>query len=1392
MKRILVLASHLALGCFPTVAASMSSTTLHVPGSYSTRARSVDGGNVVGWYENATGPAHGFLYDGTSYTTIDVPGAAWTHIYGIDGSNMVGYYEDSSAMRHGFLFDGADWTTLDFPGADKTGAYAIEGTNIVGVYYASGTDHGFLYDGTTWTALDYPEAMLTYAMGISGSTVVGLYLDDTMTEHGFMYDGATWTSLDFPGAYGTGAVGVSGGKIVGYYRGPSGLAHSFLYDGATWTPLDDMPGSNETVATDTDCGRLAAGFFNYDPTRSHVSYGLSEPKTGQFSGFVMMLVEPVASSVSIYDYCDVLPDEYMSCCTYDYGAPCGVAQAGTTWIGYTPSGSGLWKIGAPGYWDFDDRGGRGCPIEDGVQEYIKNGSYAQGWTSEDVLAQKGLWWHAEDYAGVDLACSVNPITGSYSAWCGKYTAIPGECFSAAPGYGHDWSQWLCRTVTLDSATPSLAYDFNGDTQPGFDYCYVIIDEAYSDSCGWVDDSADTLRCYDGCNPSGSESINLSCWDDGSDCDILAFDSDYSGDSVKVCFVVVTDGTWDDEDGMYDTCDGAFTVDNIVIDVTPSSGGTITTDFETGTLEGWTACGGWSSGDYVAVRDVNSFINNSACEFGYCDMTGCVLTFYNPMITGQYGNGGHYAGRSFQMAWSPTIDMTSYGPRGYVLSCDCYSDLPIENGIFYRLFVSYVQDPAHPAGAWSPALSDDYAYYAPTPRCAPKEWSFSQYVPADADSIRIGIGVWNGCDARKVACTNGNESPIFDNVRVGVYDLAAPMAALREVDNYTDAFPEGESAAETNTALIDVANNTSRTGAFIRLGDSLVVHMEEPSACAELCFKIVPGPGTNLSDPFFTTWFPGDWDACTMSDVHCARMDTAFLAGNGIPGSQNEYQVPFEGRYASMFHEEDARYSTVGGEGVEMLPDSLFTPGTTIYYLIRTSYLPCTGPYNYLPFGADPNDVSTMYEVNVLPDFCKDPLSCLLYVDYCNSGAQVPIENALALLGRTWDRFDLRGAGAHEGNGIGNRKLGPGKYRLMGPPHTGLSRGPIGPSLQHLAQYKAMLLSTGNSGTGVVISDGGTGTPGDPTNDVGFMEDWINEGTYKGLWLNGTNIATDFATATWGPKPGFLQHVLATQLVSSSYREASGHPITEGCRVLKTRSGEMGIQNTYSVRDSMRLTCSSCPTASNNDCLFVCPGELGVKNLSAMYDMSGLYASVDHIFKAPNAPYDTVRTKIDGFSVHNLRNLSPPCGNVDNIGIALWIRDVLGGNNNKGYFYDAAYSVQYCPSVGVEDPILDAPGGPLDPGRRYVDALFQNYPNPFRRLSGTTIHYTVKKASKVEIRIFDVAGRLVRSMTESAELGDNYVTWDGKTSNDREVASGVYFYELKTGGFRGHKKMLVLN
>jgi hypothetical protein len=198
-----------------------------------------------------------------------------------------------------------------------------------------------------------------------------------------------------------------------------------------------------------------------------------------------------------------------------------------------------------------------------------------------------------------------------------------------------------------------------------------------------------------------------------------------------------------------------------------------------------------------------------------------------------------------------------------------------------------------------------------------------------------------------------------------------------------------------------------------------------------------------------------------------------------------------------------------------------------------------------------------------------------------------------------------------------------------------------------------------------------------------------------------------------------------------------------------------------------------------------------------YPPTGLAASIYNKFPALNSPFDSVATIIDGFSLHAVR-LCVDCSNCTAYGtdyepgVALMIRDRLGDDQgNACPFYDQDGAVQYC-SPEFPDQVTATTGVEGRGPRTYANALFQNYPNPFRGVSGTTIHYSVAKAGKVEVRVFDVAGRLVNTIVDRAKPGENFVVWDGKASDGRTVASGVYFYQVKTDQFSAQKKMMLVN
>lgn len=129
------------------------------------------------------------------------------------------------------------------------------------------------------------------------------------------------------------------------------------------------------------------------------------------------------------------------------------------------------------------------------------------------------------------------------------------------------------------------------------------------------------------------------------------------------------------------------------------------------------------------------------------------------------------------------------------------------------------------------------------------------------------------------------------------------------------------------------------------------------------------------------------------------------------------------------------------------------------------------------------------------------------------------------------------------------------------------------------------------------------------------------------------------------------------------------------------------------------------------------------------------------------------------------------------------------------------------TTGLNLPPVDLDGGPrivdgdengskiIDmgcyefPGRVSVESrdvfspkvfqLHPNFPNPFN--PSTTILYELPRASEVEVAIFDLLGKRVRTLVQGRQqAGQHRLSWDGSDDRGANVPSGVYLYRLNAG------------
>ncbi|PID27997.1 MAG: hypothetical protein CSB55_06565 [Candidatus Cloacimonadota bacterium] len=88
----------------------------------------------------------------------------------------------------------------------------------------------------------------------------------------------------------------------------------------------------------------------------------------------------------------------------------------------------------------------------------------------------------------------------------------------------------------------------------------------------------------------------------------------------------------------------------------------------------------------------------------------------------------------------------------------------------------------------------------------------------------------------------------------------------------------------------------------------------------------------------------------------------------------------------------------------------------------------------------------------------------------------------------------------------------------------------------------------------------------------------------------------------------------------------------------------------------------------------------------------------------------------------------------------------------------------------------------------------SYPNPFilSRHQGSTISYSLPKATPVEISVYNIKGQKVKQLAnENNRSGNHQIYWNGKDDNNQPLSSGIYFYKLKTPKTTSANKMLII-
>ncbi|MCH8292918.1 tandem-95 repeat protein [Candidatus Poribacteria bacterium] len=135
--------------------------------------------------------------------------------------------------------------------------------------------------------------------------------------------------------------------------------------------------------------------------------------------------------------------------------------------------------------------------------------------------------------------------------------------------------------------------------------------------------------------------------------------------------------------------------------------------------------------------------------------------------------------------------------------------------------------------------------------------------------------------------------------------------------------------------------------------------------------------------------------------------------------------------------------------------------------------------------------------------------------------------------------------------------------------------------------------------------------------------------------------------------------------------------------------------------------------------------------------------------------------------------------------------ITGSNNRK----HPAEQVAYIVFGTIEIPAAPSAQANPKPHVPAVSMLPPNYPNPAN--PETWIPFRLSQAGDVTLRIYDVTGRLVRTLDLGHKAPGIYVSksraayWDGSNANGERVSSGIYLYLMEAGSFRAMRKMVIM-
>jgi hypothetical protein len=424
-------------------------------------------------------------------------------------------------------------------------------------------------------------------------------------------------------------------------------------------------------------------------------------------------------------------------------------------------------------------------------------------------------------------------------------------------------------------------------------------------------------------------------------------------------------------------------------------------------------------------------------------------------------------------------------------------------------------------------------------------------------------------------------------------------------------------------------------------------------------------------------------------------------------------------------------------------DDLFVPGDTIWYFwgarnTLDQYAYCTAALatagNQTTDGNEA--AANADEFQILPAVGRDVADGglggdILYVDGMNfRGAQPYFDTAFQNLG-VLETVD--------------------RYDIRGP-SSAISNHPgnrVKSAVDQLVPiYKKIIWNCGN--LDVAFADG-TGDNTDKSDDTGMLYAFLDNLESKGgVYLDGDNVATEWLQMSASSALDLKNVFMGFDVTAANHQPVVGY-----------NPWGIGVAGGAFDGDSLVVE-GGCPTPNTFDVLDN-PGADCVVEMN-YHDWRPDSTFAPAIVSEVSVATDTVSFMLSGFSFHYIRDLKPSP-------------------------YPARYKhMQHI--LNYLSNIVDEPTGSDTPSLTRNN-LEQNVPNPFNPT--TTIKYEVKESGLVSLRIYNVAGQLVKTLVDGQRTaGQVYeATWNGLNNGGQPVSSGVYFYKLVAKNFTQTKKMVLL-